>query len=196
MTVYGYIRKDSSTAMLKGRTIFEQEIALKRSGIQKLGVDCADDLERCNENINLLKTIVKAGDTVVVTSLDQFSLKLDEALGIVKEFLDKGVSVNVLNVGLLKPGESSEIFFKTVAAVHDFEQCNLFKRAYERKHIARTKNGFVEGRPRIPDDVIETALNKIMEFGYSYKQVAKEFGISESTLYKAAARKRGEGVIK
>lgn len=196
MAVYGYMRIDRAGDWLQGRSYMEQQLLLKRNGCSNIGCDVSDDVNKPTIQMDILRLGVVDGDTVMVTKLDRLAGTTKECIELIKEFFAKGVKIHILNIGLLEPGTTGEIFLKTVAAIQEQEQYVLLKKAQDRKFVVMTKNGFVEGRPRIPEEIINAALDKIKEDGYSYRQAAKEFGVSEATLYKAAARKRGEAILK
>lgn len=197
MIKYGYILDDPRTQFMVGRTPFEQQRFLFRMGVEvnRIGVDMVCEGPDNRKVIKDYKRHLKGGDMLIVQRLEYLGENLDEAASTVKDFLEKGVLVNIGDVGLLGNGLTGELFENTINAVKEMEKSRLFAKAVARKRIARTKNGFVEGRPRIPNETIDAALTKIENEGYSYKQAAKEHGVSEATLYKAAARKRGERMM-
>ncbi len=56
----------------------------------------------------------------------------------------------------------------------------ILERTAAGKEIARTRNGFKEGRPTIPKAKIELAIKLLGN--HSYKEVAEMTGISVATL--------------
>ena len=71
-------------------------------------------------------------------------------------------------------------------AFAEFERDMIVERTQEGKAIAKQKDDFKEGRPRISKIKIDHALS-LLDEGYSYKQVERMTGISTATL---ARRKR------
>ena len=59
------------------------------------------------------------------------------------------MKVNVLNVGLLDQTPMGKFFITTLLAVAELERSMILERMQEGKAIARTKQGFREGRPPI-----------------------------------------------
>lgn len=197
MIKYGYILDDDRLKFMPGKAIFEQQRALLKMGVEpnRIGVDmvCAGPDNR--KLIKDYKIHLRAGDMLVVDKLEYLGENVEAAAATVQEFIEKGVLVNIGDVGLLGNGLTGELFLNTVGAIKEMEKSRLFAKAAARKVIARTKKGFIEGRPRIAEEIIDAALGKIEKGECSYKQAAKEFGVSEATLYKAAARKRGERLM-
>jgi len=75
-------------------------------------------------------------------------------------------------------------------AFAEFERDMIVERTQEGKAIARQKEDFKEGRPRISKIKIDHALS-LLEEGYSYKQVESMTGISTATL----ARRKRERIL-
>lgn len=194
MTKYGYMYDNRKMQFLVGRNIMEQDIRIRRMKCDYVLCDMSDDIEGERKNLNFLRGHLKAGDVLAVTRLEILGKNIQESVDIVKELTQRGALVQIEEIGLIDNSSTGEMFFKTITAIQEFEKSLLFQKAAARKEISKTKNGYIEGRPRIPEETINAALAKINDEGYSYKQAAKEFGISEATLYKAAARKRGDGI--
>ena len=71
-----------------------QSIALAKAGAEVCHAGCiGTDGENLRE---LLKE-----DTLVVTKLDRFARSVEQASDLITELIDKGVKVNVLNLGIL-----------------------------------------------------------------------------------------------
>jgi DNA invertase Pin-like site-specific DNA recombinase len=97
------------------------------------------------------------------------------------------VKVHVLNVGLLEDTAMGNFFITTLLAVAELERNMIVERTQAGKAIARTKDGFREGRPPLPEGQLQHAMNLLQE--HSYNQVVTMTGISKSTLIRARRRK-------
>ncbi len=71
-------------------------------------------------------------------------------------------------------------FLTTMLAVAELERAMIYERTMAGREIARTKNGYREGRPRIAAEKIELALE--LKKTRTYKEVERLTGISKSTL--------------
>lgn len=196
MIKYGYVFDDDRTKFLSGRSSMEQYVRLQRMGCDLIISDMYGDDEGDRKNLLWLQNNAKAGDIVIVARLEVLGRTVELAAEVVDTFIKRGVLVNIEEIGLIGNGITGDVFLRTISAVREIEKSLLLQKAAERKVVSRTKYGRVEGRPRIPEEIIDAALNKIKNEGYSYKQASDEFGVSEATLYKAAARKRGEDLAK
>ena len=122
---------------------------------------------------------------LVVTKLDRLARNTEEGIHLIKELFKKGVSVHVLNVGLLENTTMGQFFITTLLAVAEMERNMIVERTQNGKAIAKTKEGFKEGRPKkYTKQQLNNALSMLVVNGgeYSYKQVEQLLGISKSTL--------------
>lgn len=128
---------------------------------------------------------LKENDTLVVCKLDRLARNTVEGIEIVQKLFDRGVSVHVLNVGLLENTTMGKFFLTTLLAVAEMERNTIIERTQNGKAIAKTKAGFKEGRPKsYTDKQLDHALSLLTVNGgdKSYKEVAEITSISVSTL--------------
>jgi DNA invertase Pin-like site-specific DNA recombinase len=129
-------------------------------------------------------SVLKEGDTLVVTKLDRLARNTVEGIEIVKNLFSNGVRVHVLNVGLLEDTTMGRFFLTTLLAVAEMERNLIVERTQEGKAIARQREDFREGRPnKYSKKQLEHALNLLET--HSYKEVEETTGISKSTLIRA-----------
>jgi len=134
---------------------------------------------------NLIK-----GDTLVVCKLDRLARNTMEGIELVQGLFSKGVAVHVLNVGLLENTTMGKFFLTTLLAVAEMERNTIIERTQNGKAIAKTKEGFKEGRPkRYTPKQINNAIEMLKN--NSYAEVAEITGMSKSTLIREV-RKRKE----
>lgn len=131
------------------------------------------------------------GDTLVVTKLDRLARNTVEGIEIVQELFKKGVSVHVLNVGLLENTSMGKFFLTTLFAVAEMERNTILERTQAGREIARTKEGYKEGRPKkYTLEQLDHAVSLLEN--NSYTQVERMTQISKATLVREV-RKRKAG---
>jgi DNA invertase Pin-like site-specific DNA recombinase len=131
------------------------------------------------------------GDTLVVCKLDRLARNTVEGIQIVQKLFDAGVAVHVLNVGLLENTTMGKFFLTTLLAVAEMERNTIIERTQNGKAIAKTKEGFKEGRPKsYTDTQINMALDLLQE--HSYTEVERMTKISKATLVRAMRKKKSE----
>lgn len=139
-------------------------------------------------------TLLKKGDTLVVTKLDRLARNTVEGIEIVKDLFSKGVKVHVLNVGLLEDTTMGRFFLTTLLAVAEMERNLIVERTQEGKAIARQNPDYKEGRPKKYTQYQLDEAMKLLET-MSFAQVEKEMAIrgtkiSMSTLKRESAKRK------
>lgn len=176
---YGYARV--STA---GQDLESQIRSLELEGCEKIYSEHYTGTKADRPQLNLLLGSLKEGDTLVVTKLDRIARSTIQGSELVKALIDKGVTVNILNMGILDNKSTSKLIRTIFFAFAEFERDMIVERTSEGKAIARQREDFREGRPKkFGKKTIEHAL-ELLETN-SYNQVAEITGISKSTLIRA-----------
>ena len=144
------------------------------------------------EELKKVLSLLKDGDTLVVTKLDRLARNSKEGIEIIDDLFKRGIKVHVLNVGLLENTTMGRFFLQTMLAVAEMERNMIVERTQEGKMLARQNPNFKEGRPKkFSKHQIKLAL-KLME-SHSAKQVSEMTGISERTLFRAKKTYIAEG---
>ena len=131
---------------------------------------------------NKLIEELQEGDTLVVTKLDRLARNTVEGIQIIEKLFAKGVSVHVLNVGLLENTTMGKFFLTTLLAVAEMERNIIIERTQAGKEIAKQDPNFKEGRPKVHKDSQKAHALELLYSGKTYKQVEALTGISKSTL--------------
>ena len=183
--IYGYCRV-SSKGQLDNNSLEQQEEEILNKYdnaiiIKEQYTGTTTDRPKFNSLINELNK----NDILVVTKLDRFARNTEEGIHLIKELFAKGVSVHVLNVGLLEDTTMGKFFLTTLLAVAEMERNMIIERTQNGKAIARQKEGFTEGRPKkSTEKQIKYALSLLSVNGgnNSYRQVEELTGINRRTL--------------
>jgi DNA invertase Pin-like site-specific DNA recombinase len=131
-----------------------------------------------------LLSLLKKGDTLVVTKLDRFARSAENGVNLIKELLSKGIKVHILNMGLVEDTSMGRLILRMLTAIAEFDRDMIVERLAEEKAIARQNPDFREGRPKkFTKKKIAHAL-QLLEIN-SYTQVEEITGISKSTLIRA-----------
>ena len=180
--IYGYMRV-STAGQSKGNSFEEQERLLRKNGATELYQDAFTGTRTDRPNFTILLNKLQDGDTLVITKLDRFARNTAEGLNVIQHLLERGVKVNILNMGTIDTTPTGKLILTVMLAFAEFERDMIVQRTTEGKAIARTKDNFVEGRPpKYDEDTVEAAL-ELLEH-YNYREVAAITGISKSTLYR------------
>ena len=156
---------------------------MRKNGATELYQDAFTGTRTDRPNFTILLNKLEFGDTLVITKLDRFARNTAEGLNVIQHLLDRGVKVNILNMGTIDTTPTGKLILTVMLAFAEFERDMIVQRTTEGKAIARTKEDFVEGRPpKFDDETLEAAM-ELLEY-YSYREVAEITGISKSTLYR------------
>jgi DNA invertase Pin-like site-specific DNA recombinase len=129
----------------------------------------------------------------MVTKLDRFARSMTQGSILVNELLNKGIKVNILNIGMMDNTPSSKLIRNIFFSFAEFERDMIVERTSEGKAIAKTKEGFTEGRPKTYDPKqLDYALKLLSINGgdQSYTQAAAMTGISKSTLLREQNKRK------
>ena len=147
----------------------------------------------------VFKKVIEAlneGDTLVVTTLDRFCRTVKEGLEIID--LLKGVRIHILNMGLIEDTPMGRLIVTNLLAFAEFERSMIVERTQTGKAIAKTKEGWKEGRPKLyTNEQLDNALSMLTVNGgnRSYKEVERLLGISKSTLIRENSKRKFENDI-
>ncbi len=136
------------------------------------------------------------GDTLVVTKLDRFCRTTKEGLQYIDLLMDKGIKIHILNMGLIEDTPMGRLIVTNLLAFAEFERAMIIERTQSGKAIAKTKDGFKEGRPKsYTKEQLDNALSMLTINGgkHSYSEVARLLGISKSTLIRENNKRKSEG---
>ncbi|WP_090635900.1 recombinase family protein [Neobacillus massiliamazoniensis] len=177
--IYGYARVSTQGQDLQG-----QLEHLKSAGCEEIYSEKFTGTKAERQEFQKLLKTLKEGDTLIVTKLDRFARSAIDGIAIIKQLFERGVRVNVLNMGIIEDTPTGRLILNIFLAFAEFERDLIVERTKEGKAIAKQKGDFKEGRPKkFKKAQIELAL-KLLET-HSYKQVEETTGISKSTLIRA-----------
>lgn len=183
--IYGYARVSTKGQANDGNSLVRQVELLKENGATKIYSDSFTGTKTDRPEFNKLLNILKEGDTLVVTKLDRFARSMTQGSELVNELINKGIKVNILNIGIMDTTPTSKLIRNIFFSFAEFERDMIVERTQEGKAIAKTKEGFREGRPKkYSKKQLDNALKMLTINGgtHSYNEVSYLLGISKSTL--------------
>lgn len=187
--IYGYTRVSTKGQAKDGNGLESQKKEiLKKYENAKIYEESYTGTKTDRPVFNKVLKQLQEGDTLVVAKLDRLARNTIEGVKIVENLFTKGVAVHVLNVGLLENTTMGKFFLTTMLAVAEMERNTILERTQAGKEIAKSKEGFKEGRPKkYTPKQIDHALSMLSVNGgdKSYKEVEEITNISKSTLIRA-----------
>lgn len=127
---------------------------------------------------------LQKGDTVYFTKVDRIGRTVRVAVDIVNDLLDKGIKVNVIQLGGFVDNKTAmgKIMFNFLSVMAEFEHDLIVERLANGKAYAKKHNpNYREGRPKRR---ITNRYKKIYEYSltHSIRETALTTGVSESTV--------------
>lgn len=182
MAIYGYCRV-STRGQLDGNSLEGQkEQILKDYPTAIIIEEQISGAKTVRPKFDELVQHLESGDMLVVTKLDRFARSLSQGNDTINNLLQRGIRVNILNIGMLDNTPNSKLIRNIFFSFAEFERDMIYERTQEGKALARQRGDFKEGRPRkFSPAKVDEALNYI-ESGNSFKKASEVFGISKTTL--------------
>ena len=185
--VYGYCRVSTQGQAKDGNSLEAQEKLLKENGAEEIYSDAFTGTKAHRPELDKLLDKLQPGDKLVITKLDRIARSASQGTELIQALLDDGITVHVLNMGLMDNTPTGKLIRNIMLAFAEFERDMIIERTQEGKAIAKKQPDFREGRPHLySKKQIQHALGLLQD--HSYKQVTELTGISKSTLIRAKNR--------
>ena len=190
---FGYIRVSTRKQARDGNSLEAQREALTAAGAEKIYTDAFTGTRMERPEWDKLRAQLRRGDVLIVTRLDRLARSVSQASGLITDMIDEGVTINVLNLGVLSNDSVNTLLRNVLLSFAQFERDMIVQRTQEGKAVARaTDPDFREGRPpKFDTEQLDHAM-ELLE-NHSYAQTAKLTGISKSTLIRERKRRRQFG---
>ena len=140
--------------------------------------EAAQIVRDAKTKFDVLMAELKPGDEFVVTKMDRFARNAPEGIQTVRDLVDKGIAVHILNMGRADNTPTGKLLVTILLAFAEFERDMIVERTMAGKSYAKEHNPeFKEGRPR-KDVVYELAE------GESISAACRRLGISRTQWYR------------
>lgn len=187
--IYGYARVSTKGQAKDGNSLEAQETVLRNAGATEIFKEAFTGTKKHRPKLDELLSVLKDGDMLVVTKLDRVARSATQGIELVQSLIEKGVTVNVLNMGVMDNTPAGRLIRTVMLAFAEFERDMIVERTQEGKAIAKQNPDFREGRPRkFSKKQIEHAMELLDT--HSFRQVEEMTGISESTLHRRVRERR------
>lgn len=186
--IYGYSRVSTQGQADYGNSLQAQEEELRKAGAVKIYTDAGiSGAKKPEERPQLSKLLeaLQGGDTLIITRLDRLSRSAVSGYELIAELLDRGVSVRVLNIGMIENSVTGKLILHILLAFSEFEKETIRERMLEGKAVARQDPEWRDGRkPKFTRAQTAHAVGLLKN--HTYAQVEAMTGMSKSTLIRAA----------
>ena len=185
---YGYGRVSSKSQKLYGTSYQEQKEILIEHGVpeENIYTDAYTGKKMSRDGLDKVLSLLKPGDELVVCKLDRLARTAAEGSLLVKELVDQGIKVNILNMGVADNTPMGRLMVTVLFAFAEYERDMIVERtsagkAYKREHEPAYREG------RKPKEIDENYFAKIAQKQkdglMTVNDCCRELGISRTTWY-------------
>ena len=185
--IYGYARVSTKGQARDGNSLEDQERKLREKGCTEIFHDSFTGTKMVRPQFAELMGKLRAGDTLVVTKLDRFARNTAGGIETINMLLERGVSVHILNMGLIDDTPTGKLIVTVLLAFAEFERNMIVERTSAGKAVAKaTKPGWREGRKEkeVSKEAVSKFREKIKKGEVTVTDCCKELGISRALWYK------------
>lgn len=184
--IYGYARVSSRGQYIEGTSIDDQVRVLKENGAMQIFYDTYTGTKMHRPEFDKMMDSVQDGDTIIVTKLDRLGRTSEGIIRLIKDLIDRDITVKVLNMGTIENTPVGRLVVTFLAGIAEFERDLIVERtaagkAYKKLNDPEWKDG------RRPIEINEALFNelrvKVANGELTARSAAATLGVSKSKWY-------------
>ena len=191
--IYGYARVSSDGQSRYGTSLEDQVGVLKQSGAIKVYTDTYTGTKMHRPQFDMMLSELAPGDTIIVTKLDRLGRTSEGIISLIKELIDKDITVKVLNMGTIENTPVGRLIVTFLAGIAEFERDLIVERtnagkAYKKQNDPDWKDG------RKPLEYDESVFNdlysKVMIGEMTSTEAYKTMNIGKTKWYQLVKERK------
>jgi DNA invertase Pin-like site-specific DNA recombinase len=169
-----------------------QKDALLNAKVDQVFLEKITGTKASRPQLDLVKQMLRGGDTLVVTRMDRLGRSAKDLLTIVSELSEKGVNLEIIEQHIDTKTAEGKLFFTMVAAFAEFEHSMMVSRTKDGLAAARAR-GRVGGRKAKLTGLQIKEIQKLYQAReLSVRDIAAMFSVSRPTIYRVLDESQGE----
>lgn len=185
---WGYGRVSSKGQRLYGMSLEDQLEKLLTQGIDRehILMDAYTGTKMDRPEFTRLLSLLNPGDELVVCKLDRFARTAPEGAMLVRDLVERGIKVNILNMGVADNTPMGKVMVTVMLAFAEYERDMIVERTTMGKAMKREHDPeWREGRKAVEIDPVEfeKISQKQKDGEMTVAECCRELGISRSTWY-------------
>lgn len=185
---WGYGRVSSKGQRLYGMSLEDQLEKLLVQGIDRehILMDAYTGTKMDRPEFTRLLSLLNPGDELVVCKLDRFARTAPEGAMLVRDLVERGIKVNILNMGVADNTPMGKVMVTVMLAFAEYERDMIVERTTMGKAMKREHDPeWREGRKAVEIDPVEfeKISQKQKDGEMTVAECCRELGISRSTWY-------------
>lgn len=181
MAIVGYARVSTT-----GQSLDTQLEAL--SGCEKIFREKISGAKDDRQELQAMLEFVREGDIVQVTKLDRLARNTRHLLEISEYLQDKGVALNILNIGINTATPTGKLMLTMIGAIATFEREMMLERQAEGIALAKLK-GKYKGRKATARSKSQEVID-LVEKGMSKPEISRQLGVGITSIYRIVRNER------
>jgi DNA invertase Pin-like site-specific DNA recombinase len=166
--------------------------ALFSAGVDEVFLEKITGTKASRPQLDLVKQMLRSGDTLVITRMDRLGRSAKDLLTIVSELGDRGVNLEIIEQHIDTKTAEGKLFFTMVAAFAEFEHSMMVSRTKDGLAAARAR-GRVGGRKaKLTSLQIKEIQRLYQARELSVQDIAAMFHVSRPTVYRVLDELPGE----
>ena len=177
----GYARVSTKR---QGDSLDTQRETLEGYGCEKVFTDTISGAKSQRPGLDAAVEYMRDGDALVVTRLDRLGRTALDTLRTIHDLDARGVPVVMLDPALDTRTKEGKLMVTIMSGLAEWERDLLIERTKEGMAHARSQGRLPGPKPKLNDEQIQ-AVRAAVADGQNIASVARSFGVSRPTIYKA-----------
>ena len=179
MHLIGYARVSTSDQNLE-----LQLDALKEASCRRVFEETASGANKARPQLSEALDFLRPGDTLVVWKLDRLARSVQQLIEVIEQLHKRSCGFRSLTEAIDTTTAGGRLIFHIFGALAEFERSIIRERTMAGLEAARSR-GRKGGRPRLMTDESLIVAQALLRDGVlTVRDIAKQIGVSEPTLYK------------
>ena len=184
--IYGYARVSTIGQAKDGNSIEAQTAALQERGCDIIRAEAFTGTTMERPELSKILDKLQKGDTLMVTKLDRFSRTAAEGVSLIRELHDKGIVIEILNMGRADNTPMGKLMVTMLLAFAEFERDQIVERLATGKAVAKAHGKKTDGRYKKEPREFQHFLTLQRKGEITVERACSEMEICKTTWYNLA----------
>ena len=159
--------------------------ALRRAGVDpdRIYLDTASGAKASRPKWDLVRTLLRRGDTLVITRLDRLGRSMLHLVTLGAELREEGIGLKVLEQGIDTDTAEGRAMFGMLSVLAEFQRELIVANTRDGLAAARARGRTGGRRPKLTPAQVRQAQRLYDEGEHTVEQIAALFSVKRATLY-------------